>query len=352
MTLGAPTTAAQDSSLNITGDFRWRSEWDAHRTNNPDRFRPRVRFRLNLGAQLAPNLRVTARLVTNTGDANSTHQTLGGGFADFAVALDRAYLQWSVPIDRDLWLLAGKFGNPVTDPGPYSEVVWDADVQLEGLAAIFKPVGSITLVAARYILLQRSGANVGMTSGQARYSNAFNDDFRIGAAVGGYIYDTPDAAGAQILLADDQGNSVLTDGAGNGIGFASEFTIVHAWATLKYTGASVPLAISGQYFTNPDAAGGLDDDGFALGAEVGSLGGVGKWRARYQYQEVGQESVYSAFAQDDFLNATNFRGHVAAFTVKIHPQANANLWALLSAREAPRIDTLQKRYRLDINVSF
>ena len=352
--LKAQSSGEAKPQLKWSGDFRARYEFDADRTGKPDRTRTRIRFRLAGEAEVLPGLHVAARMVTapNRRDPNSTHQTLGEGFQDFQVALDRAYVKWKVPAGVPVNVLAGKFGNPFATSRVFSELVWDADIQPEGLAVMVEPVPGLKLVGAQYVLLHRSpGEYVGMTAFQAAGSGRVAEKWSAAGGIGVYAYQRPDGIGAPVLARENQGNALLTSVAGDTLDFLSRFNVVHSFGAITYRW-KVPVVISGQYVANPSAKDGFDDNGFAVGLEVGSLGTPGAWRFQYQYQEIGREAIYSAFAQDDFLNATNMRGHLFGLAVQIRKRVNVNIWNLWSATEVPRVDKLQKRFRVDLNVSF
>ncbi len=351
-----PTLAQQPEPaqrIRLFGDLRLRGEWDIDRTGSEDRARPRIRFRAGVEARLTSQLVVGARMATgsNLRDPNSPHQTLGNGFKTYEFRLDRAFLRWQPPLEQPVTVYAGKFGNPLVNAAIYSELVWDADIQPEGLAVVLGPIGGFRVVGAQYLLLQRSpGKSVGLTAGQAHWSNVISGPVRGAVALGFYGFERPDAGGSALLAQENQGNALAIDAAGDTL-FLSDFDIVQAFASLRYD-ARFPVLVSGQFIKNTSAADGFDDDGFALGVQVGKLGEVRDWRVFYQYQQLGQEAAFAPFVHDDFLNGTNFRGHVAGVTVQVWPRAVVNLWTLWSATDDPRVDTLQKRFRLDLNMSF
>ncbi|MBI4408447.1 MAG: hypothetical protein HY561_01985 [Gemmatimonadetes bacterium] len=57
-----------------------------------------------------------------------------------------------------------------------------------------------------------------------------------------------------------------------------------------------------------------------------------------------------AVAQDDFLDATNFDGHLLGVAIQYLPNASLYLWTLWSAQRDR--GTFQKRFRLDLNSSW
>ena len=78
----------------------------------------------------------------------------------------------------------------------------------------------------------------------------------------------------------------------------------------------------------------------------------------YQWQAVEQDAVFSAFAQDDFLFATNHRSHLVGANYQARENVGVHLWGLFSARDrtfpgrTTDSDDEQWRVRLDVNVKF
>lgn len=350
--------AAQQDTLPKTrarGDFRLRGELDRDRRGARDRERVRLRLRLGAEHSLGPTLELGARLVTapDPTDPNSTHQDLGASFRNFRVAFDRAYVRWTPHVARRFEVVAGKFEPPFLTPPVFGEIVWDADIQPEGVAVVSEPVAPLRLVAAGYLLLhQANGEDVNLGAGQAALRLRPFATVAVTAAVGTYLYGTPDRDAARRLARDNQGNALVIDEAGDTLAFASRFRIWNGYASLTYDGLPLPVTAVVEYVTNASEAPGLDGDGWAVGASVGRLGKPGRWRLDYQYQSIGREAIFSAVAQDDFLDATNFDGHLLGLAIQYLPNANAYLWSLWSARDAPDEERFQKRFRLDLNFSW
>lgn len=94
----------------------------------------RIRARLGVDAKVADWVTAGLRLSTGSNaDPVSDNQTLGNTFNRNNFALDRAYIR----IDPYPWFSfsAGRFQNPFF----YSDLVWDEDLNFEGLAATVRP---------------------------------------------------------------------------------------------------------------------------------------------------------------------------------------------------------------------
>ncbi|MCH8852879.1 MAG: putative porin, partial [Planctomycetes bacterium] len=150
--------------LDLYGDVRLRHETD----NNVDRrpTRNRERFRLRLGAiyRIADELDFEARLITgNATDPKSSHQNFGTGFESFDVTLDRINVTYRPEWLPDLWVTAGKFAHPFRVNPVYGELVWDSDVQPEGITAGYsftnekmKIFDRLDLTVGEYLILQQN----------------------------------------------------------------------------------------------------------------------------------------------------------------------------------------------------
>lgn len=157
------------SRISFDGDFRVRAQHNGFPADNtaPSLYNPSgaslisnttvdhnyllLSARLGMKAKISDNTFTAFRITTgNTANPDSTNQTLGGGnggyyavnqpsglgngnFNKYALVLDRAYVQ-SDPYN---WLMmsAGKMPSPWLS----SDMVWDTDINFEGLAASLKP---------------------------------------------------------------------------------------------------------------------------------------------------------------------------------------------------------------------
>lgn len=349
----AQGTADDTPSWTLFGDLRLRGAMDRDRRSSPDRERMRLRLRVGAEGALGSGFTVGARLATepNPNDPNSPYIDFGQGFQRARFAFDRAYVRWDVPTDASLTLWGGKFQNPLRMPAGYSEMVWDADVHPEGLAAVFQPVPELRLTAGGFLLLTRgSDSDVNFFVAQAATRLAPSSDVRIDAALGGYFYGDFDASATQAFADQNRGNALILDTGGDPIGFASDFDIIQAHGAVTYSGLSFPVRASAEYVVNGSAVSGLDDNAIAIAATAGSLGQVGSWSVEYRYQDVGQESVFSAVVQDDFLDAIDHEAHLVGISVQPESFMRARLWTLWSRR--PGEDEFQKRLRLDVDFSW
>jgi len=103
-----------------------------------DRQRLRLRARLAVNAKVNDQLQAGLRLATGgIDDPVSTNQTLGRYGGRYTLALDQAYLRYEGLDDtRYPWitLLGGRMPNPWVS----TDLVWDQDLNFEGLAATLR----------------------------------------------------------------------------------------------------------------------------------------------------------------------------------------------------------------------
>lgn len=145
--------------LTITGDFRLRYQEDDFAAGNApylnfqrinerrsiaiddpflntteDRERLRARLRLGVNAQLTQGFDIGTRLATGSlTDPVSTNQTLGNTSRPYQVTLDQAFLRYRSHEERfTVW------GGRMPSPWFSTDLVWDDDLNFEGLAARYR----------------------------------------------------------------------------------------------------------------------------------------------------------------------------------------------------------------------
>ena len=348
--------------LAIFGDFRFRYESSFALDDKPDRHRARLRLRLGANYQLLDDVLVGARLATgDREDPNSSHVTLGDGFDSLEFSLDRAFITYRPAWLEDAYITGGKFGHPFYANPIYSELVWDADVQPEGLATGctihgFGPMESVSLKAGGYLVEERSTASESfLPVGQATGQFSFFDNTSATVAVGYYWYTNVDTSS---IVRDNVGNAVAdTNGDGTPDDYISNFGVLNPIIGITYSGWKMPVILSGEYILNTEAQT-SDDQGWVAGVSLGAARGKGDWRFYYQYQVVEQDAVFSAFAQDDFLFSTNHRSHLFGVNYQVMDKVGLHVWGLVSQRDKTSpgsmtdSDKHQWRVRADLNVGF
>jgi len=136
--IGLPGTgfnAADPTKTTRAADFAKTNGFVDPTTNTTDkRERFRLRARIGVLAKISERWSGGLRLATGSSlDRVSTNQTLGQDWNKYALTVDRAYLKFD-PVE---WLSLS--GGRIPNPWFSTDLVWDDDLNFEGLAATLKP---------------------------------------------------------------------------------------------------------------------------------------------------------------------------------------------------------------------
>jgi hypothetical protein len=355
--------------LKIYGDVRLRNEFDVDRDSQPDRYRPRVRFRLAMDWWLTDELSLNTRLVTgDPTDAQSPHQSLGTTFDKWQADWDRVNLQYKPKCVDGLVAWAGKFNTPFWTNPVYGELVWDQDVGAEGIAARYTVKGGkgsvlekVDFAAGAYDFLEsNNGDDLFALVGQVAATFKIDKCLSATGAVGYYLWgDAVPDGNTAVLFGDNSGNATVDlDGDMVADIFQSDFGILNPIVSATWSKwEKWPVTVAAEYILNTDAHNDRDE-GWAIGASVGRTSKKGDWKFYYQWQVVEQDAVFTPVAGDDFLLQSNFRGHVGGIWYMITEDINLHLWTLISSREhlgtSATTDSSddQFRFRVDLNLRF
>lgn len=351
-------------------DLRLRHEWDG-RADAENRNRERVRFRFGATSQVNSWLQAGFRVRTGSrGDPQSPYHDLGRVESDNQMLrglefnLDRVFMTATPEFLDGFHLTIGKFGHPFVKNPVYSELVWDDDVQPEGVVAGWRlmPAENIEfdLTAGQYLLLsQDNDDEFSAFVAQAAAEVKVSQDLSLMGAVGWYRYGDTEPDGTLGAVNDNRGNSVnINPGDPNTPPFPDEylasFHILNPIASATYRGFAMPVTLAGEYVLNTGADGDQRDgnQGFALGASIGETRQPGDWSAFYQYQRIERDAVFSPFSQDDFRFSTNFKGHTYGVRYKASDRFSIRGWGLTARPDSgPRIGN-STRLRLDLDARF
>lgn len=350
---------AFDGRLSVYGDGRIRLENDSNRDSQRSRTRERLRFRLGADVSLNEEFGIHTRLATGTQtDQQSPHQTLGNNLEKQAVNFDRIYVSWKPEWVKGGWIRGGKFAHPFKAPAIYSELVWDADVQPEGIAIGWDKSAfgnqDLSFTGGWYALSeQNTGDDASVGVGQIALAQKLNNKTDLLIAVGYYGYQQFGGGALTALLADNVGNN--TNAAGTD--YVSDFGIWDAFVNVNVGRYARPVVFTFQAFKNARARV-PEDKGYAIGAACGKAKARGDRRYYVQYQRVLRDAVFSPFVHDDFLIQTNFKGGVGGIQWMLFDNTELHLWALTSHRlqvgTTATTDGRQSqlRLRMDLNVKF
>ena len=287
-----------------------------------DTDRARIRFRFGARAHVYEDLDFVFRLSTG-GDTASTsgNTTLDGTFGNEAISLNLAYGSWEFM--NGLIVQGGKVKNPFMK----SEVVWDNDVNPEGLSQIYQQkLGDTTLqfVAGQYIVEETDRKNnidsddVILLAWQAQlHQKTKAGKFKFAVALYDYhhLTDQGSAITKQLGSGDGQRNSQVT---GTDVNTTNMQTLdfMADWSSpigSKHGNLFYEYAVN----TSADAPAGNNtiaqdlDTAWQLGFKFGDkrVKKAGQWQIKTLYRVVQQDAVFYALTDSSFhQGGTNAKG--------------------------------------------
>lgn len=360
--LSAPAAAQQGSSwldrVDVFATARLRAEFNDNLAPAKDRHRLRGNFLIGANVDLGDDFDAGFRLTTGDPDnPNSPHFDLGGTggegndgeFDSFALNLDRIFLTWSPSCVEGLSVTGGKFGNPMKRNPIYGKLLWDPDVQPEGVQITWDcpyegdTFNSIGATMGQYVILENgSSSDLWSTLVQAYAAADMGDAGRLNFALTYYfVGDTSPGGVASPLLDDNQGNAVA------GGDFVSQFGTLNpmvAWSLGDWT-------VAAEFFNNLRAASGQDDTGFSVGAALATP--VGKFYA--DFITMGQDAQFSPWSQDDFLLNSNAVNTVVGWKKPLSERVSLHVWMLASEADDPSLGgpaDMVYRFRTDFDIAI
>ena len=287
-----------------------------------DTDRARIRFRFGARAHVYEDLDFVFRLSTG-GDTASTsgNTTLDGTFGNEAISLNLAYGSWEFM--NGLIVQGGKVKNPFMK----SEVVWDNDVNPEGLSQIYQQkLGDTTLqfIAGQYIVEETDRKNnidsddVILLAWQAQlHQKTKAGKFKFAVAWYDYhhLTDQGSAITKQLGSGDGQRNSQVT---GTDVNTTNMQTLdfMADWSSpigSKHGNLFYEYALN----TSADAPAGNNtiaqdlDTAWQLGFKFGDkrVKKAGQWQIKTLYRVVQQDAVFYALTDSSFhQGGTNAKG--------------------------------------------
>jgi hypothetical protein len=344
--------------VRVGGDFRLRYEQDFFDAGNGDFLSPsnpaqlmnskvdrqalKLRARLAVEAKLSDDFQAGIGLATDTnrspGSPISTNATLGDSFNKKAFALDKAFLKWSPDPALTLW--AGRFANPWLS----TDLVWDQDVNFDGLALQYRPqlssnwglflgtgifpVQEVELAQHdKWLFGSQIGVQYGSTEGMSAklavaYYNFMNTVGQVNDPAQPGVKDWTAPAFQQkgnTLMDIDPGAAIKT-------AYASAFRELNLTGSLDLGyWQPVHVVLSADYVKNlgfnqkdVDLRTGSsvkkETEGFQVGLSVGhpQTLELGDWKGVFSYKYLESDAVMDAFTDSDFhLGGTNSRGWIA-----------------------------------------
>jgi hypothetical protein len=359
----------------------------ANDTINQSRFKYRVRF--GVEAKVNDNVDAILRLSTgSTSNPVSTNTTMGDYMNKDSILFDLAYIKWQP------WKALTLFGGRMANPWFSTDLVWDTDLNFEGLALQVKhPVSETVtpfLTIGAFPLQQNDFTSHGkwLYAGQlgAERKNQKGISAKIGAAyydfqnITGIRNDPLDASNRNNWTAPlfmQKGNTLFDISTDNSrkLALAAEYKELNATGALDI-GFWDPVHIIfladyvKNFGFNQDKVNALVGDidtvtpgfqappkettGYQIGMSVGypSTQDAGQWRAYFYIKHLGADAVVDAFTDSDFhLGGTNAKGWILGSDIGLAKNFWLTLrWLTANEISGPplAIDVLQ----VDLNAKF
>jgi hypothetical protein len=340
--------ASEPSRLAVSGDVRLRFQGDYADTAR-DRESEQVRGRLGATYKVNETLTLGARLVTgDPDDPNSTDVQLSNFDDDLQFALDQAYVQFNL---RDLKLYGGKIPQPFTR----TDLVWDSDVNPQGVSAVYKRSlgnGSALRVNGLYFFVDEDAvaADSRMAGAQLGYDFTASDKLKFDLSLAYYDYTLGSVVGAD--AGDFRTNLRNPDGS-----YQSDFDLGDAIVGATWTGIGDrwPLRAVADYVHNFGAIN-SEDTGYSVDLSAGRASQARDWRVTYGYSVAERESVLAAFSHDNTALATDYRLHSLTFDYVPMPKTTVSaIWYHYKPYEplgAAAVADWIERIRIAFTVSF
>jgi hypothetical protein len=349
-----------------------------------ERHRGRIRVRVNAEAQINDQIKTAVRLSTgNEEDPVSTNDTLGDYMNKDSVVFDQAYVQWQPTKELAAW------GGRIPNPWFYTDLVWDSDLNFEGLAATYNRQfnenlsGFLTLGAFQIDEFADTTEDKYLYASQAGFNFRFMEGYQLKLAVAYYDYDnivgksdTTTGAALTGYTAPQylqKGNTLFyLDPDNSLLGLASDFQEINVTGSFDVGFFDpVHIILSGDFVKNigydkDEVAARIfghdtyklgdveEDEGYMVGLSVGypKIQDRGQWLAFLKYKYLEADAVLDAYTDSDFhLGGTNAKGWVLGGSLGLSENVWLDLrWLSSDEIKGPQfsVDTLQ----VDLNVKY
>jgi polyhydroxyalkanoate synthesis regulator phasin len=298
------------------GDIRLRHKsfwWEDAR---PDRHRERIRVRFGFTSKFADDKTTFGlRLATGTlSDQVSANQTLTDVFSRKTIGFDQIYIRHDATGWLSLW--GGKFPYPWYLAPVESRMIWDDDVNPEGLAERlhWKPGKDTTVfVNAAQLPLKEFSEGPGdawLFFEQIGVETKLTD--KLSAKLAGHFYHTSNAEEVPLTDSPNRGNTLVGGrllGDYEVLGVAGELTYKTERDFIK------TVSLVGEFDENIASRFDEDTTGWTVGLRLNSAKKKGEWDLAYFYKYIEADAVWAALSDSDWgTGGTDRKGHVVALT--------------------------------------
>ena len=310
---GQPVVFEWLENLTFYGDLRLRYHYACF--SNGDSEESIGRYRLRVGAKktwLDGRMEAGFRLASGSSDdPTSTNQSMTGNFGEKQFWLDRAYAKYSPKSFKGFTIIGGKMKTPMV----HTKLMWDSDVNPEGVWAVYKHSGwgDIEPFAGFgffQLVHNTSDGDATLHAYQVGATWKIRKDLKWVSAVAYYDYGHYE---------DNFSRSKHNTVSGSQL-TAEEFNVINWLNKVSWIAFSLPMSAYVDYAYNCGNEFGDDDrysNAFAIGYKVGKNKSKGDCSAGYRYAYIQANAMPAGFNDSDFGN-TNRKGHI--WTVKYNLQ--------------------------------
>jgi hypothetical protein len=359
-----PDSLEWAEKIKLSGDFRYRHESidsQSSGADQPGTNRHRIRARLGLDAKLTDEVDLGFRIASGVGEPASTNQTLENGFSGKDLWLDLAYFNWHPKAVEGLNVYGGKMPRPFYRAGE-NQIIWDDDVNPEGLAA--KYIIPLTKTDNLYInggglwLVSDSGAAGGaaLFGIQSYLKHDFeNKDYLLG---GLSLYSFGNLKGKEGLYKSlGKGNSKFgntmngtKDSSADPYTYAMNYNVLEGFAEYGFKLGDYPASVYGNYVKNT-AATNSDDTGWMVGLTFNKAKDPQSWELGYNYREIKKDAVIGVLTDSDaFGGGTDGKGHMIVGKYQFTKNIQAALTYFLTQKGDAKDD--YRRLMADVVFKF
>ncbi len=337
--------------IKINGDFRLRHEMIAEE-GKPQRDRERLRARFGLIGTLSDQLETGVQLASgeNIDDPTSTNQTLTGSFSGKTVRIDLAYFDYRSGALKGLRVSGGKIKNPMVIVSG-SDLIWDGDVNPEGLALGYVPTYGILEP-----FLKLSGFSIAENSAAADSAvwafqggikaKVIPDKVYVLAGLSYFDYGNIQGKG---FLGVDSTQSFGNTSSNNA--YAFDYNLVEAVVELGYKLGGLDTSLFYDYVTNPDPND--NNNAWMFGLGLSGLLADRKWKFGYNYRLLEKDAVVGGFSDSDFIGGgTDGKGHKYSLSYDVTKNFTPALTYFDNTKNIASGETEKSYKRLQADVNF
>lgn len=322
------TSASADNwsdKVKLDGDFRLREHYEKD-DDNAANYKMRVRARLNVSADVSEEVKAYLGFSTGSlGSSNtSANQDLGGEFENKNFALSKAFFVWTPYTAAQV--MGGKMLNPLFRAGG-SQLIWDEDVNPEGVAATWNCQCSDT--ATHFFNLAHFVMDVRYTTTSNPDIN--NPDPTVNVAQVGGKYSLSNMklnwAAAYTNFASVKDATVVDAAKGNsttGGKYDNLYEVANLGFEMQWPEMSWPVTFYADWIQNMAIE--EDNQGYLVGVKAGQNKARGDMEVGYNYRQIDSDATLSFLNDSDFSNGNDdTNGHLAWIKYSLNDKSMVSL---------------------------